>query len=54
MEADPDLDFRIELDRVCEYLSAKISTLSLKLTANYFSHSTYQSQGTKDNFKLEI
>ena len=54
MEADPDLDFRIELDRVCEYLTEKISTLSLKLTANYFSHSTYQSQGAKDNFKREI
>ena len=53
-EADPDLDFRIELDRVCEQLSEKISTLSVKLTANYFSHTTYQSQGTKDNFKLEI
>jgi hypothetical protein len=48
------LDFRIELDRTCEQLSAKISELSLKLTANYFSHSTYQSQGSKDNFKLEI
>ena len=54
MEADPDLDFRIELDRVCEYLSAKVATLSLKLTATYFSHSTYQAQGPKDNFKLEI
>jgi uncharacterized circularly permuted ATP-grasp superfamily protein/uncharacterized alpha-E superfamily protein len=54
VEADPDLDFRIELDKLCEQLSSKIATLSMKLTANYFSHSMYQSQGTKDNFKLEI
>lgn len=53
-EADPDLDFRIELDRLCEQLSDKISALSVKLTANYFSHTTYQAQGSKDNFKLEI
>lgn len=54
MKVDPDLDFRSELDRTCEQLSTKISKLSVALTANYFSHSTYQYQGTKDNFKLEV
>ncbi|MBL0742353.1 circularly permuted type 2 ATP-grasp protein [Chryseolinea lacunae] len=54
MEVDKELEFRLELDRVCELLSAKISVLSVKLTALYFSHSIYQSQGSKDNYKLEV
>ncbi|HEY5751420.1 MAG TPA: circularly permuted type 2 ATP-grasp protein [Chryseolinea sp.] len=54
MAVDKELEFRLELDRVCEVLSSKISLLSVKLTAWYFSHSTYQYQGTKDNFKLEV
>jgi uncharacterized alpha-E superfamily protein len=54
MAVDKELEFRLELDRVCEVLSSKISLLSTKLTAWYFSHSTYQYQGTKDNFKLEV
>jgi len=54
MAVDKELEFRLELDRVCEVLSSKISLLSVKLTAWYFSHSTYQYQGTKDNFKMEV
>ncbi|MEO5976351.1 MAG: circularly permuted type 2 ATP-grasp protein [Chryseolinea sp.] len=54
MKVNPEVDFRPLLDKVCAELSAKISKLSVSLTANYFSHSTYQYQGTKDNFKLEI
>ncbi|MBA4057038.1 MAG: hypothetical protein C0490_20150, partial [Marivirga sp.] len=54
MKIDEELDFRSELDRICEKLSERISKLSIALTANYFSHSTYQYQGTKDNYKLEL
>ena len=54
MTIDPETNFRKELDLFCEELSAKISTLSAKLTANYFSHSTYKYQGEKDGIDLEV
>ncbi|HTE30928.1 MAG TPA: alpha-E domain-containing protein, partial [Chryseolinea sp.] len=54
VKVDPEFDFRATLDHICEELSEKISKISVNLTADYFSHSTYQYQGTKDNFKLEI
>jgi len=54
MKVDPEVDFRAALDKTCEELSAKISKISVTLTAQYFSHTTYQSQGPKDNFKLEV
>ena len=54
MTIDKESNFRKELDTFCEELSTKISTLSAKLTANYFSHSTYQYQGEKDGFTLEV
>ena len=54
MKVDADIDVRSELDRICEELSAKIAKVSVALTANYFSHSTYQHQGMKDSFKLEV
>jgi hypothetical protein len=53
-KVDPELDVRANLDRICEELSAKVSKLSVALTATYFSHSTYQSQGNKDGFKFEV
>jgi uncharacterized alpha-E superfamily protein len=54
MTIDPETNFRKDLDLFCEELSTKISILSAKLTANYFSHSTYQYQGEKDGFDLEV
>jgi uncharacterized alpha-E superfamily protein len=54
MTVDPALEFRPALDRLCEDLSGKISKLSVALTANYFSHSTYQYQGTRDVLKIEV
>jgi len=54
MKMDEELEFRPALDRLCEALSAKISKLSMALTANYFSHSTYQNQGTREGFKIEV
>ncbi|HMG88661.1 MAG TPA: circularly permuted type 2 ATP-grasp protein [Chryseolinea sp.] len=54
MKVDPELEVRANLDGICEQLSSKISKLSIALTATYFSHSTYQSQGSKDGFKFEV
>ncbi|HEY5916172.1 MAG TPA: circularly permuted type 2 ATP-grasp protein [Chryseolinea sp.] len=54
MKVDPELNVRANLDGVCEQLSSKISKLSVALTATYFSHSTYQTQGNKDGFKFEV
>jgi uncharacterized circularly permuted ATP-grasp superfamily protein/uncharacterized alpha-E superfamily protein len=45
---------RKELDTLCATLTEQISTLSNKLSAAYFSHSTYQYQGAKDNFHFEV
>ena len=54
MTIDTESNFRNELDSFCEELSAKVATLSAKLTANYFSHSTYLYQGEKDGIDLEV
>jgi uncharacterized alpha-E superfamily protein len=51
---DSDLEFRPALDKLCEELSARISKLSTALTANYFSHSTYQYQGRSEGPKIEV
>ncbi|MEK6781465.1 MAG: circularly permuted type 2 ATP-grasp protein [Bacteroidota bacterium] len=51
---DPESNYRKELDLFCESLSAKLSVLSGKLNAHYFSHSTYQYQGEKNGFDLEV
>jgi uncharacterized circularly permuted ATP-grasp superfamily protein/uncharacterized alpha-E superfamily protein len=51
---DEEANFRSALDKFCEEMSDKISAISVKLTANYFSHSVYQKQGSKTNFDLEV
>ncbi len=38
----------------CENLQKQIYFISTKLSANYFSHSTYQQQGTKEGFQFEV
>jgi uncharacterized circularly permuted ATP-grasp superfamily protein/uncharacterized alpha-E superfamily protein len=45
---------RLELDKVCKELTEKIGELSVRLSATYFSHSTYQHQSSKDNFQFEV
>ncbi len=54
MHVDAEFGFRPALDQVCAVLSTSMARVSVSLAANYFSHTTYQQQGTKDNFKLEI
>ncbi len=41
-------------DEFCEQLQKQILFLSAKLSANYFSHSTYQQQGSKNGFQFEV
>jgi uncharacterized circularly permuted ATP-grasp superfamily protein/uncharacterized alpha-E superfamily protein len=53
MEADKDTGIRVTLGKVCDELRDKITELALKLSAAYFSHSTYQAQG-KDTFQFEV
>ena len=38
----------------CTILEKQILTISARLGANYFSHSTYQQQGSKDGFQFEV
>lgn len=54
MKVDKDSGIRTRLDELCETLTDQISKLSMKLSAHYFSHSSYQHQGTKDNFQFEV
>lgn len=54
VKVDPEVEFRAALDHTCEELSTRISRLSVSLSALYFSHTTYQSQGMRDNLTLEI
>ncbi len=51
---DPETGLRNTLDELCKTVNEKLTILSSKLSATYFSHSTYQYQGTKDNFQFEV
>jgi uncharacterized alpha-E superfamily protein len=53
-QVDPETGLRTTLDELCHTLNEKITVLSSKLSATYFSHSTYQYQGAKDNFQFEV
>jgi len=50
---DPKTRQRKNLDEFCDTLQIQIYTLSSKLSANYFNHSTYQQQGSK-GFQFEV
>ncbi len=54
MKLEKETGLRPDLDAFCDELSNKIFTLSSKLSAYYFSHSTYQYQGTKDIFQFQV
>jgi uncharacterized alpha-E superfamily protein len=54
VKADEVTRHRDALDEFCSTLQKQILTLSTKLSANYFSHSTYQQQGSKDGFQFEV
>jgi len=54
LEVEKETGFRKNLDVFCAELNEQILTLSSKLSAHYFSHTTYQYQGTKDSFQFEV
>jgi uncharacterized circularly permuted ATP-grasp superfamily protein/uncharacterized alpha-E superfamily protein len=54
MMLEKETGLRKNLDEFCAQLSNKVLTLSSKLSATYFSHSTYQSQGSRETFQFEI
>jgi uncharacterized alpha-E superfamily protein len=49
IEADKNSGMREELYTLCDQLSTQIGTLSLKLSATYFSHSVYYKQGVDES-----
>ena len=54
MVLEKETGLRKNLDDFCAELSDQVLALSSKLSATYFSHSTYTYQGTKDNFQFEV
>ncbi len=54
IEVDKETNYRKAFDEFCTTLQKQILNLSAKLSANYFSHSTYQQQGSKDGFQFEV
>ncbi len=54
MTVDGESNHRKKFDDFCTTLQKQVLTLSAKLSANYFSHSTYQQQGSQDGFQFEV
>lgn len=54
LEADPETGHRKSFDEFCTTLQKQIWSLSAKLSAHYFSHSSYQQQGGKEGFQFEV
>jgi len=53
-ETNADTNHRKNLDEFCETLQKQMGVISMKLSATYFSHSTYQTQGSKEGFQFEV
>jgi len=47
-------NYRKTLDDFCDKLQQQIAVISTRLNAIYFSHSTYQQQGSKEGFQFEV
>ena len=54
VKADEKTGYREELDDFCGFLQDQISVISTKLSSNFFSHTTYQPQSSKDGFQFEV
>jgi len=54
VKADEETNHRKAFEEFCERLQTQLLLLSTKLSANYFSHSVYQQQGSKEGFKFEV
>jgi uncharacterized circularly permuted ATP-grasp superfamily protein/uncharacterized alpha-E superfamily protein len=53
-ETEGDSTYRKNLDEFCETLQKQMAVISTKLSAAYFSHSTYQTQGSNKGFQFEV
>ena len=51
---DKESGRRILLDELCDDLIEQINTLSIKLSAVYFSHSVYAKQGSEADHQFEV
>jgi len=54
IKINPETNERIELEALCEKLNNLLYSISDKLNAMYFSHTTYQYQGSKSDIGFEI
>ena len=54
IKSDEETGYRKSFDEFCSTLQKQILFLSAKLSANYFSHTTYQQQGDKEGFQFEV
>jgi uncharacterized circularly permuted ATP-grasp superfamily protein/uncharacterized alpha-E superfamily protein len=53
-EIDKEEGYRKNMDEFCSELSEQVGLLSARLSAHYFSHSTYHQQGGRDDFQFEV
>ena len=51
---EDETNYREHLDQFCEKLSGLIFSIASKLNAAYFSHTTYQYQGSRSGFQFEV
>jgi uncharacterized circularly permuted ATP-grasp superfamily protein/uncharacterized alpha-E superfamily protein len=54
IKTDGDTNYRKALDEFCGTLQEQMAQVYIKLSATYFSHSTYQQQESKERFQFEV
>jgi uncharacterized circularly permuted ATP-grasp superfamily protein/uncharacterized alpha-E superfamily protein len=54
IKTEEDTNYRKALDEFCDTLQKQMAQIHTKLSATYFSHSTYQQQENKDGFQFEV
>jgi uncharacterized circularly permuted ATP-grasp superfamily protein/uncharacterized alpha-E superfamily protein len=54
IKTDGDTNYRKALDEFCGTLQEQMAQVYTKLSATYFSHSTYQQQESKEGFQFEV
>jgi uncharacterized circularly permuted ATP-grasp superfamily protein/uncharacterized alpha-E superfamily protein len=54
LKTDEDSNYRKGFDEFCGTLQKQMAHVYSKLSATYFSHSTYQQQGSKQGFQFEV
>ncbi len=54
VQVNPDTRKRPAMELFCSSLQEKMWNISIKLNSKYFSHSTYQPQGSTERFPFEV